>query len=265
MKKLIILAALPLTLSLAACSSGSVYGSGYSSNNNSGYGSSNNEGYSQSSMPKTHAPESISAHQTHLGTVWATKDGMTLYTFTKDQANLSNCTAACAKIWPPLHASKGAKDVGQFHVIEREDGTYQWTLHSKPLYTFIKDTKAGDITGQGVKNIWFVARADDVPTLTYQANGQNVLTDAEQMSLYVFDKDSIGVSKCNDGCATAWPPLSAQKNAHATGPYSILKRDDGTWQWALNGKPLYTRLTDEQPGDTTGDGAGGVWHLAINP
>ncbi|HXR02030.1 MAG TPA: hypothetical protein VN798_16710, partial [Pseudomonas sp.] len=40
-----------------------------------------------------------------------------------------------------------------------------------------------------------------------------------------------------------------------------VKRDDGKMQWAYDSKPLYTFKSD-QPGEKTGDGKGGVWHLA---
>jgi predicted lipoprotein with Yx(FWY)xxD motif len=33
-------------------------------------------------------------------------------------------------------------------------------------------------------------------------------------------------------------------------------------QWAYNGRPLYLWQKDKKPGDVTGDGVGGVWHVA---
>jgi predicted lipoprotein with Yx(FWY)xxD motif len=38
-------------------------------------------------------------------------------------------------------------------------------------------------------------------------------------------------------------------------------RTDGTLQWANEGKPLYTYANDKKPGDVTGDGMNGVWHV----
>ena len=43
-----------------------------------------------------------------VGTVLTTGSGLTLYRFTDDPPGKSTCTGACAKIWPPLLASKGA-------------------------------------------------------------------------------------------------------------------------------------------------------------
>jgi predicted lipoprotein with Yx(FWY)xxD motif len=82
------------------------------------------------------------------------------------------------------------------------------------------------------------------------------------MTLYVFDKDPAGKSVCNGGCATNWPPLAAIGEMKASGAWSVVTRDDGAMQWAYNGKPLYTWIKDAKPGDVTGDGVGGVWHVA---
>ena len=82
------------------------------------------------------------------------------------------------------------------------------------------------------------------------------------MTLYVFDKDGAGKSVCNGPCATNWPPLMAGGSDQATGSWSILNRDDGGKQWAYKGKPLYFWSKDQKPGDKTGDGFNGVWHIA---
>lgn len=89
-----------------------------------------------------------------------------------------------------------------------------------------------------------------------------VLIDAKGMSLYTFDKDSAGTSNCNGGCAKSWPPVLASDKAHDEGAFSVITRADGSRQWAFNGAPLYGWQGDRKPGDVTGDGVGGTWHLA---
>lgn len=89
-----------------------------------------------------------------------------------------------------------------------------------------------------------------------------VLTGGNGMTLYTFDKDMSGKSACNGPCATNWPPLFAMDGDSASGDYSIITRDDGRKQWALKGKPLYFWVKDKMPGDKTGDGFNGVWHVA---
>jgi predicted lipoprotein with Yx(FWY)xxD motif len=95
--------------------------------------------------------------------------------------------------------------------------------------------------------------------------GQMVLTDANGMALYTFDKDTNGDGKsvCNDDCAVKWPPLMAEAGVAAEGDFTIVTRDDGTTMWAYKGWPLYYWYEDVAAGETKGDGVGGVWHLAI--
>jgi predicted lipoprotein with Yx(FWY)xxD motif len=82
------------------------------------------------------------------------------------------------------------------------------------------------------------------------------------MTLYVFDKDTTGKSACNGPCAAAWPPLAAAEGDAAQGKWSVVTREDGSRQWAYEGKPVYTFNKDEKPGDKVGDNFKGVWHVA---
>jgi predicted lipoprotein with Yx(FWY)xxD motif len=83
--------------------------------------------------------------------------GMTLYIFDRDTAGKSNCNGQCAANWPPLMAAADAKPSGDWTIVARDDGGKQWSYKSKPLYTFSKDTKPGDVTGDGVNNVWHIA------------------------------------------------------------------------------------------------------------
>lgn len=93
--------------------------------------------------------------------------------------------------------------------------------------------------------------------------GQMILTDANGMTLYIFDKDEPGVTNCYDQCAINWPPLIADASATPEGEFTLVDRTDGTKMWAYKGWPLYYWKDDVNPGDITGDGVGGVWHLAV--
>ena len=106
-----------------------------------------------------------------------------------------------------------------------------------------------------------VAHAAGPPQVTQTDKGP-ALADAKGMTLYVFDKDSAGKSACNGKCAENWPPLTADAAAAPPAGYSVITRDDGQKQWAYKGKPLYGWVKDTKPGDTTGDGVGGSWHIA---
>jgi predicted lipoprotein with Yx(FWY)xxD motif len=86
--------------------------------------------------------------------------GMTLYTFDKDAGGKSACNGPCATNWPPLTASAGATASGDWSIITRDDGTRQWAYKGKPLYTWSKDQKPGDRTGDGfLDNQWHVAKS----------------------------------------------------------------------------------------------------------
>jgi predicted lipoprotein with Yx(FWY)xxD motif len=95
------------------------------------------------------------------------------------------------------------------------------------------------------------------------AAGNATLTAANGHTLYTFDKDAANKSNCYNDCADSWPPYAAAKGAKSKGKgFSIVKRKDGSLQWAKDGAPLYFWVGDTEPGDTNGDGIGGVWHIA---
>ncbi|GGK00756.1 COG4315 family predicted lipoprotein [Pseudomonas matsuisoli] len=94
--------------------------------------------------------------QDHAGAPGMEKDGilvdhkgMTLYTYDKDDDGKSMCNDKCAENWPPLKAEHGAKPMGEWTIITRNDGSMQWAYDGDPLYTYAKDAKAGDRTGDG--------------------------------------------------------------------------------------------------------------------
>ncbi|BCH01983.1 hypothetical protein EFV37_21425 [Mesorhizobium loti] len=86
--------------------------------------------------------------------------GMTLYTYDKDAKGKTTCYDKCAANWPPLKAAAGAKADDEWSVIDRTDGTKMWAYDGKPVYTFIKDKKAGDVNGEGVAGVWHMLKAD---------------------------------------------------------------------------------------------------------
>jgi predicted lipoprotein with Yx(FWY)xxD motif len=98
-----------------------------------------------------------SSADTAKGKALVNGDGMTLYTFDKDSKGTSNCNGQCANLWLPLIATTDASASGDFTLITRSDGRKQWAYKNKPLYSWTKDTKAGDVTGDGVNSVWHIA------------------------------------------------------------------------------------------------------------
>jgi len=85
--------------------------------------------------------------------------GMSLYTFDKDSGGKSACNGPCATNWPIVKAEAGDQASDNYTIIARDDGSKQWAYKGKPLYTFAKDQKAGDITGDGFLNgAWHLAQ-----------------------------------------------------------------------------------------------------------
>ncbi len=118
------------------------------------------------------------------------------------------------------------------------------------------------ITTLSVGTLFANSHAPAANIHTMMVSGAKIYTDAKGMTLYTFDKDKAGVSNCNGGCAVKWPPLMASAKAMGNDDFEVIKRADGSKQWAYKGMALYTWFKDKKPGDVTGDGVKGVWHIA---
>jgi predicted lipoprotein with Yx(FWY)xxD motif len=100
-----------------------------------------------------------------LGKILVDGKGMTLYMYTKDTADKSNCADSCLKSWPPFLTKSNAKagdgvDAKLIGTATLADGTKIVTYNHMPLYYWAKDTKSGDTTGQGVGSVWYVVSPD---------------------------------------------------------------------------------------------------------
>lgn len=113
--------------------------------------------------PSKHEGNKISLRHTADGKVLVGVNGHSIYTLSSDTKNHSNCGPACRKTWPPVtttgkpHAGKGvsAKHLG---VIKGHQVTY----YGHPLYNFSKDTKAGQVKGEGLFKFggyWYLTSA----------------------------------------------------------------------------------------------------------
>ena len=94
---------------------------------------------------------------------------------------------------------------------------------------------------------------------------QQVLTNAQGLTLYWFVPDTSTTSKCTGSCATYWPPVKGPITAGSgvTGTLGTITRSDGTTQATYDGHPLYTYVADTAPGQDKGNGknlSGGLWY-----
>ncbi|MEV7523033.1 SCO0930 family lipoprotein [Streptomyces sp. NPDC091371] len=231
-----------------------------------------------------------------LGSVLSDSAGLTLYRFDKDTAkpSKSNCEGDCAKTWPVVAAgdvtAAAGMDPALLGEVVRSDGTKQLTVAGWPAYRFNKDTKAGDVNGQGVGGTWF-AFAPDGKKAAKAAPGAGAgapaeagaglsvakdpklgdhIVDGKGMTVYRFKPDTAWpmVSKCVGDCLAKWPVVPPVDKANAKGiterNYLVLDRPDGKKQQTVDCWPVYTFTGDKKPGDINGQGVGGTWY-AVAP
>lgn len=146
--------ALGLGLVLAACGEG-------------GYGSSAAPEAPAPAPAPAEAPTSVDGtvvtvtEDAELGTILTDATGRTLYLFTSDSPGVSTCVDGCLAAWPALltegePVAEGDADAALLGTLTRDDGAVQVTYNDWPLYVFASDMSAGDVTGQGVNDVWFV-------------------------------------------------------------------------------------------------------------
>ncbi|HLF61968.1 MAG TPA: hypothetical protein VI980_12410 [Acidimicrobiia bacterium] len=91
-----------------------------------------------------------------------------------------------------------------------------------------------------------------------------ILVDPDGMTVYVFTNDTAGESTCDDSCAATWPAVpgdAAISSDLDSALFSTTTRTEGTEQLTVSGQPLYRYAPDAGPGDTGGQGIGGVWFV----
>jgi predicted lipoprotein with Yx(FWY)xxD motif len=110
-------------------------------------------------------PTIMVATDATLGKILVDGQGMTLYIFTKDEPDKSNCSGDCLTSWPPLLTS-AAPDIGSgvddslVGVATLETGEKVVTYNHMPLYYFYKDTQPGQTLGEDVGSVWYVVSPD---------------------------------------------------------------------------------------------------------
>jgi predicted lipoprotein with Yx(FWY)xxD motif len=232
----------------------------------------------------------VEATTTDLGTFLTGEGGMTLYYFANDTTpGASTCDDECVTNWPLFLIEEGEtltageNVTGVLASFPRADGTMQVSYDGRPLYYFAGDQAAGDTNGQGLGDVWYVAAEDgtlngpatpaDGGLVVNATTGElgTYLVDAEGKTLYYFTQDTVpGASVCGTGgCLESWPvfgPAEGQGFAPGEGVTGVLgsfTRADDLIQATYDGRPLYYFVGDQAAGDTTGQGLGDVWFVAL--
>lgn len=223
-----------------------------------------------------------------LKIAYADRNGLTLYTFDNDPPGKSICVAECTRLFQPFVAPANAKVFGEWSVITRADGTPQWALAGKALYTYVNDIDPGAVNGDSPANRGALRR-----------NGAGVMVGGGQRGGYdgagskiepmpegwraaiLFPMDTVApppglaireiqdaaVFGLTDGrghtlyAAPAsakldgrWTPVVAPQLAEAAGDFRVIDRADGLRQWSYRGRALYAFNGDLAPEYANGVG-----------
>ena len=225
-----------------------------------------------------------------FGKILIDSNGMSLYFFSRDTKDNSECLGGCLNTWPVFYQENITVDAGleasDFATIDRSDGSKQTTFKGWPLYYFGGDNAAGDTNGDKVNDVWYIAKPDYslmyVRTQLVGHDGKNYLsdysegdgqtfyiTDIEGRTLYGFvadTKDTNNYTQSDFSNNSVWPIAEITLDKIP----SILNPDDfgsidvfGRTQLTYKGWPLYYFGQDEARGDNKGISfpAPGVWPI----
>lgn len=213
------------------------------------------------------------ADNAKFGKIMTDSNGRSLYFFSDDAGDTSTCYGACATAWPIFYSknltlSDGLKSA-DFATITRTDGSKQTTYKGWPLYYFQNDAKAGDVNGDPVGRIWYVAKPDYTVMIAnaqlvgndgklydslYTADTKGLtryMVDDHGHTLYTFKNDSFNINKftkADYSNNSVWP-IDTLSNI-ASFPSTLNKADFGNIsvvgrnQLTYKGRPLYFFGTD---------------------
>ncbi|MSQ22942.1 MAG: hypothetical protein EXR58_00035 [Chloroflexi bacterium] len=230
-------------------------------------------------------PTMLMSGDTALGAVLTDSAGMALYTWDRDDPKATTVATTPSATWPLLLTTgapmvpAGMTGVG---MAPRLDGSMHVTYNGWPLYNYINDKAPGQTLGDGVGGTWHAVMLSDMsaapmaeaPAATSattvstakDTQGRDVLIDGKGMSLYVLAQDQTNDNKstcyADNECTVYWPPVLVDV-APATpgfpGELGTQKRADFTTQLTYKGRPLYTYLDDQKPGDMFGNNLTDEW------
>ena len=105
----------------------------------------------------THVRVVMTAKNKTLGQkILVNRSGRTLYSLSVERNGRFICTTSkCLSLWKPLVVAKGSVPAGAAHLtaLKRPEGRRQVAYRGAPLYTFSLDKRAGDVKGNGFKDV----------------------------------------------------------------------------------------------------------------
>ena len=197
--------------------------------------------------------------RTAPGQVFTNESGLPLYTFAGTGEDSS-----IRALWTPVEASQLALPIGDFTVVARADGIYQWAYQGQPLYTHNEDRDYGDSNGKNLDDrfsLIYALRYYTPEGITVAQNHMygGLLSTTDGKTLYARESNSggsdgalrgdrgkdsigkkIGLTGCDEECEKTWEPLLASPDAKPSGYWTLYEREDGGKQWAYFGYALYS-------------------------
>ena len=229
----------------------------------------------------------VTVRMTEDGPVFATTQGMTLYTWPAEDTSpgkalcnserlregrdpFSNVVPlpnpdhrrTCAEKWIPLAASADARAQAPWSLVDRKEGAKQWAYEGHPLYASIRDHRPGEVNGYTYGRFglggWRVASAPlEIPP------GLKLVRKPEGLVLATLDGRELYVRQGPAGecrqCAERLTRLLAAAVAQVRGDWSIMDPGDGRRQFAFKGKPLWVASDRAEEGAPGPGWAPAVW------
>lgn len=244
--------------------------------------------------PEADVPAQFEVVTLPLGRMLTTITGFSVYTSARDGANKSNCDDVCQQTFTPVMAHASApKARGDWGVIERSPGVFQWTYRKKPLYTMVGEEQRASFHGSdiaGWHNVFTQAAPAFPKGFTIQdAPGGQVLANADGRTVYIYTciDDTLDQQICDHPtltqkyrlamcgnfdkarCLAQFPYVTAEANERSTSRIWQIKHintDSGQYVdegapgavriWTYRDRPVYYFFRDKAPGDTYGDSWG---------
>lgn len=114
-------------------------------------------------QPAAVAHAKVSLRHTSKGKVLVGPNGHSLYDFSSDTKNHSNCDSTCRVSWHPLKSRKAPRaGTGVRAQLLGRTAQHQVTYRGHPLYYYVGDTNAGQIHGEDTfasGGYWYLVNA----------------------------------------------------------------------------------------------------------
>lgn len=233
------------------------------------------------------APPGFKLMRREEGLVIATSDGRPAYV--RRGARLQRASSGAAQLLQPITAPSFGNTSGKWTIVD-QGGVKQYAYGGEPLYVLPEGYTDADAAQEGGWATAVFRRARAVPAQfgTRTTLVGKVYTTDKGMTLYSFtctetevpdflpcddpgDAAAYWSALCGDAkeCSRRWRPYRPAAGARPSGEFTIEEVSDPPFldpagatsppeaprvkAWFYRGKPLYTFVDDDEPGQTLGD------------